>query len=145
MSTPALPQIATSDAPVPGVEVTPATRLRLLEFHRFEAEGRTFAYLVPSAAIFALDPCALALVDVVMETENAGLDLVDHIRHDLHLDTLRIIVRTGQPGLMNKQTVLSRWAVDDFWLKTEQNATTLRQSICAALRPPDASVQPCTS
>ncbi|WP_164846060.1 response regulator [Inhella crocodyli] len=95
-------------------------------------------------SILAQDPdYALALVDVVMETENAGLDLVDHIRHDLHLDALRIIVRTGQPGLMNKQTVLSRWGVDDFWLKTEQNATTLRQSICAALRPPNTPHPPC--
>lgn len=110
--------------------------------------GRPLALtLAQSAAeardILAQDPdYALALVDVVMETEIAGLDLVDHIRHDLHLDSLRIIVRTGQAGLMNKQTVLSRWGVDDFWLKTEQNATTLRQSICAALRPPEAT-EPC--
>lgn len=74
MSAPALPQIATSDAPVPGVEVTPATRLRLLEFHRFEAEGQTFAYLVPSAAIFALDPCALALVDVLTTQQTATIE-----------------------------------------------------------------------
>ncbi len=114
-----------------------------------QCSGRPLSLtLAQSAAeardILAHDPdYALALVDVVMETENAGLDLVDHIRHDLHLDALRIIVRTGQPGLMNKQTVLSRWGVDDFWLKTEQSATTLRQSICAALRPPGTTTSPC--
>jgi uncharacterized protein len=63
MSTPALPRIATSEEPLSGVQVTPQSRLRLLEFHRFEAAGQTFAYLVPSAAVFALDACAVALVD----------------------------------------------------------------------------------
>jgi hypothetical protein len=29
----------------------------LREFHSFEAAGRRFLYLVPSAAVFALDDC----------------------------------------------------------------------------------------
>ena len=38
------------------------TSLRLLEHHRFEAAGKPFVYLVPSAAIFALDPIADAIM-----------------------------------------------------------------------------------
>lgn len=34
------------------------TTYQLLEHHRFEAAGRPFVYLVPSAAVFALDPIA---------------------------------------------------------------------------------------
>jgi CheY-like chemotaxis protein len=142
--TPALPWrlLVVDDEP----SVLEVTQM-VLGQHR--CSGRPLALtLAQSAAeardILAKDPnYALALVDVVMETENAGLDLVDHIRHNLHLDALRIIVRTGQPGLMSKQTVLARWGVDDFWLKTEQNATTLCQSFCAALKSPDANAAPC--
>src|SRR4051812_4012438 len=41
---------------------------------------------------------AVVLLDVIMETDAAGLDLVDYIRNDLKNETVRIILRTGQPG-----------------------------------------------
>jgi uncharacterized protein len=37
--------------------------LVLREFHSFEAGGQQFLYLVPSAAVFALDDCSRALID----------------------------------------------------------------------------------
>jgi uncharacterized protein len=37
--------------------------LRLGEFHSFEAGGQQFLYLVPSAAVFAVDDCSAALLD----------------------------------------------------------------------------------
>ena len=42
--------------------------LAVREHHRFEAAGRPFVYLVPSAAIFALDETA----DDVMRTLGSG-------------------------------------------------------------------------
>ena len=41
---------------------------------------------------------AVILLDVVMESEDAGLRLVDVIRNELKLVNTRIILRTGQPG-----------------------------------------------
>ena len=41
---------------------------------------------------------AVVLLDVVMETDSAGLELVDFIRKELRNETVRIILRTGQPG-----------------------------------------------
>ncbi len=41
---------------------------------------------------------ALALVDVVMETPHAGLELVRHIREVLGNRAIRLILRTGQPA-----------------------------------------------
>jgi len=38
------------------------------------------------------------LLDVIMETDQAGLDLVEFIRDTLKNETVRIILRTGQPG-----------------------------------------------
>lgn len=41
---------------------------------------------------------AAVLLDVIMETDAAGLELVEFIRNELHNETVRIILRTGQPG-----------------------------------------------
>ena len=41
---------------------------------------------------------ALILLDVVMETEDAGLRLVHQIRNEMHNSLVRIVLRTGQPG-----------------------------------------------
>ncbi|WP_295006261.1 hypothetical protein [Sulfurimonas sp.] len=38
----------------------------------------------------------MALIDVVTETLEAALDLVNYIRNDLHNDLIRLVVRTGQ-------------------------------------------------
>jgi uncharacterized protein len=41
--------------------------LGLREFHRFEGAGQTFAYLVPSAAVFQLDAMSQAILDVLTD------------------------------------------------------------------------------
>ena len=41
---------------------------------------------------------AMVLMDVVMETESAGLDAVQQIREVLKNKLVRIVLRTGQPG-----------------------------------------------
>lgn len=42
-------------------------RLTLAEFHRFEAAGRRFLYLVPSAAVFGLDEVSDAIIGALAE------------------------------------------------------------------------------
>jgi GGDEF domain-containing protein len=75
----------------------------------------------------------LALVDVVMETATAGLDLVNTIRHELHNDMIRLIIRTGQPGEAPEQSVIDNYDINDYKEKTELTVeklyTTLRTSI----------------
>src|ERR671917_2938804 len=39
---------------------------------------------------------ALALIDVVMETDTAGLELCDYIRNTLHNRFAQLYIRTGQ-------------------------------------------------
>lgn len=55
------------------------SRLGLGEFHSFEAAGRRFVYLVPSAAVFALDDCSAA----VLESLAAGPRPLDDLSRDL--------------------------------------------------------------
>jgi diguanylate cyclase (GGDEF)-like protein len=77
---------------------------------------------------------ALILLDVVMETEDAGLKLVEFIREELHNHEIRIVLRTGQPGLAPEQEVISRYDINDYRAKSELTAVRLFTTITAALR-----------
>lgn len=77
---------------------------------------------------------AVVLLDVVMETEGAGLELVDYIRKDLANETVRIILRTGQPGQAPERQVIVDYDINDYKAKTELTADKLFTSLTAALR-----------
>src|SRR5215475_5592986 len=77
---------------------------------------------------------AVVLLDVVMETESAGLDLVDFIRNELKNETVRIILRTGQPGQAPERRVIVDYDINDYKAKTELTADKLFTALTAALR-----------
>ncbi len=49
---------------------------------------------------------AMAIVDVVMETDHAGLDLVRYVRNTLENQRTRLVLRTGQPGQAPEDDVM---------------------------------------
>jgi signal transduction histidine kinase len=77
---------------------------------------------------------AAALVDVVMETDHAGLDLVNYIRNDCNNNEIRLIVRTGQPGAAPEESVFKDYEINDYLSKTELSAHQLRMALLNALR-----------
>jgi signal transduction histidine kinase/CheY-like chemotaxis protein len=77
---------------------------------------------------------AVVLLDVVMETDDAGLSLVDYIRTELKNETVRIILRTGQPGQAPERRVIVDYDINDYKAKTELTADKLFTSLTAALR-----------
>ena len=77
---------------------------------------------------------AIALIDVVMETEDAGLQLVNYIRNELKQTLIRIIIRTGQPGMAPEQEVIERYDIDDYKNKTELKANKLFTTIRTAIK-----------
>jgi signal transduction histidine kinase len=90
------------------------------------AEGRELMRAHPDIAA--------VLLDVIMETDTAGLDLVGFIRDDLHNETVRIILRTGQPGQAPERRVIVDYDINDYKAKTELTADKLFTSLTAALR-----------
>jgi len=90
------------------------------------AEGRTLLGAHPDMAV--------VLLDVVMESDDAGLDLVEHIRKDLRNDTVRIILRTGQPGQAPERQVIVDYDINDYKAKTELTGDKLFTSLTAAIR-----------
>ena len=80
------------------------------------------------------DDIALSLIDVVMETKEAGLQLVDYIRNDLKNSTIRLIIRTGQANDHPSVEVIQKYGINDFKEKTELTAERFFITILSALR-----------
>lgn len=79
-------------------------------------------------------PFSMAFVDVVMETDEAGLTLVRHIREERGDRLIRIILRTGQPGMAPERYVIENYDIDDYKAKTELTAQKLITSVISSLR-----------
>ena len=77
---------------------------------------------------------AVLLLDVVMESEQAGLALVSSIRGELGNPFVRIVLRTGQAGQAPEQEVIAAYDINDYKEKTELTALRLTTTMYAALR-----------
>ncbi len=77
---------------------------------------------------------AVILLDVVMESEDAGLKLVRIIRQDLGNSSSRIILRTGQPGYAPEISAIREYDINDYKTKSELSHTRLYTSLTAAVR-----------
>lgn len=77
---------------------------------------------------------ALALIDVVMEADDAGLRLVSFIRNELGNSMMRLVIRTGQPGLAPERYVIDNFDIDDYKDKTELTAQKLYTTVRSALK-----------
>lgn len=76
---------------------------------------------------------ALILLDVVMETDHAGLEVVQHIREQLGNRFVRIILRTGQPGQAPEYKVITEYDINDYKSKTELTRQKLFTAVYTGL------------
>jgi two-component system, sensor histidine kinase and response regulator len=106
----------------------------------FSFAGRPVEFLSAVSAAEARDllrrtpGVAAILLDVVMESDDAGLQLVRYIRNDLNNRRVRIILRTGQPGQAPERDVILNYDINDYKSKTELTAQKLFTTVAAALR-----------
>ena len=106
----------------------------------FEMDGRplqfTHCYSAAEArgVLSAPNDIALILLDVVMETEHAGLDLARCIREDIKNLNVRIILRTGQPGQAPEEQVIKDYDINDYKEKTDLTRRRLITVFYAGLR-----------
>ncbi len=118
-------------------EVHTVTRLSL---RRFNFEKRPVELISAYSAAEARDlfatehDIALILLDVVMETEDAGLMFVRYVRQTLGNHAVRIVLRTGQPGSAPEQEVIVDFDINDYRAKTELTHERLTVCTITALR-----------
>jgi putative nucleotidyltransferase with HDIG domain/PAS domain S-box-containing protein len=77
---------------------------------------------------------ALVLLDVVMESDNAGLEVVEYIRNDLKNHLIRIVLRTGQPGMAPEEQVIASYDINDYKDKTELTSIKLKSTVHNAIK-----------
>jgi response regulator RpfG family c-di-GMP phosphodiesterase len=82
----------------------------------------------------AVPDIAVVLLDVVMEQDDTGFQLVRYIREELDNQLVRIIIRTGQPGKAPLLEAVSRYDINDYKEKTELTIDKLRVTLMTALR-----------
>jgi len=106
----------------------------------FEFLGRPVVLLPAMSGIEAIErlkknpDIAVAIIDVVMEREDSGLDLVKIIRGLLNNQLLRVILRTGQPGVAPERDIVVKYDINDYKEKTELTSQKLQTSLITALR-----------
>ena len=119
---------------------TEVHRVTDLTLKRFRFSGKKIKFLHAYSAAEAKEiflaeaDIALALVDVVMETEHAGLDLVHWVRKELKNHECRLILRTGQPGQAPEHEVIEKYDINDYKEKTELTSQKLKTLMYSGLR-----------
>lgn len=118
-------------------EVHQITRLALSRTRILDRELRLHNAHSSAQCLEILDEqpdMAVILLDVVMESDNAGLELVRRIRDELQRDEVRIVLRTGQPGYAPEENVVREYDINDYKTKNELTHTHLITSLTAAIR-----------
>ncbi len=77
---------------------------------------------------------AVVLLDVVMETEHAGLECCKAIRDDLENKTVRVLLRTGQPGQAPEKQTIDDFDIDGYLPKAELTSSRLYSAVRTAIR-----------
>lgn len=118
-------------------EVHSVTRFALEDF-KFKGRGikllNAYSGREAVAQMAGRTDVALIVMDVVMESDSAGLDAIRSIREEQKNWLTRIILRTGQPGQAPEQKVILNYDINDYKSKTELTATKLFSAVVTALR-----------
>lgn len=118
-------------------EVHAVTRLALMDLV-FEGRGLKFLSAHSRDEAQALvdehPDIAIVLLDVVMETDDAGLQVARYIREQADNHQARIVLRTGQPGQAPERAVVMHYDINDYKAKTELTAQKLFTCVMSALR-----------
>jgi CheY-like chemotaxis protein len=76
----------------------------------------------------------VALIDVVMETDTAGLELCDYIRNTMGNSVGQIYIRTGQPGIAPERDVIDELDITGYFTKVEATEDKLYTIIKSGVR-----------
>ncbi len=118
-------------------EVVQVTRLVL---SRYRYQGRGLEIIAASSADGARqilrqrNDIAVILLDVVMESDDAGLKLVEYIRQTLGNHHIRIVLRTGQPGYAPEHRIVQDYDINDYLMKADATQSRLTVSLTTAIR-----------
>jgi len=118
-------------------DVIAVTRLSLRKMRHGGRPVELIPVATGAGAVAAMqaDPgIAVILLDVVMETDTAGLDACRAIREELGNRFVRILLRTGQPGAAPERATIDDYDIDGYLPKGELTTTRLYAAVRTALK-----------
>lgn len=119
----------------PDVHSVTRLALRNIEYHGRKLDLISAYSASEAFEVLSQQPdIAVLLLDVVMETDDAGLRLVHRIREELGNQLCRIVLRTGQPGQAPEQEVIVSYDINDYKAKTELTTQKLFTTVISSLR-----------
>ncbi|MCG8454349.1 MAG: DUF3369 domain-containing protein [Spirochaetales bacterium] len=119
----------------PTVHDITALVLKNFQYRGFQLQLRSAFSASEARRILASEgPFALILLDVIMETDDSGLRLAQFIREELRDPMVRIILRTGQPGMVPQRQVMRDFEIDDYKEKAELTSERFDAAVTASIR-----------
>ncbi len=103
-------------------------------------QGRRLSFLHAYSGLEAMavlrdtPDIAMVLLDVIMETPEAGLRVARQVREQLHNQLVRIVLRTGQPGQALEHSIIVDYDINDFWCKADLTTRKLFTTVISSLR-----------
>jgi CheY-like chemotaxis protein len=76
----------------------------------------------------------VVFIDVVMETDTAGLELCEYIRETMENKNVQLFIRTGQPGVAPERTVIDRYDINGYFTKVEATEDKLYTLVKSGIR-----------
>jgi CheY-like chemotaxis protein len=105
-----------------------------LKLHNATSKAEAIQALTGSAGPPSAPYFAVALVDVVMETPTAGLEVCEFVRNNLRNKTTQLYIRTGQAGLAPERDVIDRYDISGYFTKVETTEDKLYSLVKAGVR-----------
>ena len=123
----------------PDVLAVTKLAMRGIKVYGIHLKVRTCASLAEAIELFntkadLLPALAVALIDVVMETDTAGLDLCRYVREERKNQLTQLFIRTGQPGTAPERSVIDRYDVNGYFTKAEATEDKIYSMVKSGIR-----------
>jgi len=111
-----------------------------LALRRFRFQDRRLSFLSAYSGQAAIEllqthpDISIILLDIVMETSDAGFRVIEQVRDVMDNRSIQIVVRTGQPGEAPEESVVLNYAVNDYKTKIELTQQKLFTTLVTGLR-----------
>ena len=96
-----------------------------IKVHTCTSKKEAIEFLKKDSELAYNTDIAVAIIDVVMETDEAGLELCEYIRKDLDNWATQLVVRTGQAGKYPERGVIDRYEINGYLAKVDATETRL--------------------
>lgn len=100
----------------------------------YTAESKAEAVQLLNDNLEVASSLAVAFIDVVMDTDSAGLELCEYIREDMGNRLSQLFIRTGQPGLSTETDVIDRYDINGYFTKIEATQNKLYSLVKSSVR-----------